>query len=660
MSDVAQGRIEWYWNRLRCMSVPEALHRGAVLSYVRLQQLKCFTADTPPPPNLTSPAKNFIVLEPGVERGPYSIAADRILQGRMGIFALADAEVGHPPRWNRDPLSGTEVPLFYGKTLNYRDTKLVGDIKYLWELNRHLQFVTLAQAYCLTRAPRYLDGLRTQLTSWFEQCPYLRGPNWTSSLELSIRLINWSIAWQLVGGINSPAFADPEGERFRDQWLASIYQHMHFVRGHFSRFSSANNHLIGEAAGLYVATVVWPFWKKTSTWREVAKGILTEETLRQNAADGVNREQAISYQQFVLDFLIVAALAGRVNGDAFSVQYLSRIEAMLEFVAAMMDVGGRIPMIGDADDGYVMRLSQESNFCPYRSLLATGANLFKRGAFGTKAGGVDDKTRWLLSDQRLNLISSEHAMPLRRVFPEGGYYVLGSDFDTAREIRLIVDAGPLGYQAIAAHGHADALALTLSARGREFLIDPGTYAYHTKKRWRDYFRGTRAHNTVVVDGQDQSTSGGNFMWVQKARAVCELWESSEQQDHFVGAHDGYQRLQDPVTHRREIVFSKFHQEVFVTDTLTCANRHTVETCWHFSEDCAVSVEGKTVLAENSGVQLRLRPSAVEDIIVLKGEESPIGGWISRRFDIKVPTTTIVCRSTIKGTAAQRTVIAVND
>ena len=79
---------------------------------------------------------------------------------------------------------------------------------------------------------------------------------------------------------------------------------------------------------------------------------------------------------------------------------------------------------------------------------------------------------------------------MRQAFlPEGGYYILGRDFETESEIRLIVDAGPLGYRAIAAHGHADALAFTLSVGGMEFLIDPGTYAYHTQGPWRQYFRG---------------------------------------------------------------------------------------------------------------------------------------------------------------------------
>src|SRR5207249_6082019 len=137
-----------------------------------------------------------------------------------------------------------------------------------------------------------------------------------------------------------------------------------------------------------------------------------------------------------------------------------------------------------------------------------------------------------------------------REFADGGYYILGERFETPDEVRLIVDAGPIGYQAIAAHGHADALAFTLSLGGKEFLVDPGTFAYHTEPLWRAYFRGTSAHNTVRIDGEDQSQPGGKFMWLAKANAACAAFDTSTTEDVFEGWHDGYLRLPDPVMHRR--------------------------------------------------------------------------------------------------------------
>ncbi|MGA9033195.1 MAG: heparinase II/III family protein, partial [Sulfuricaulis sp.] len=271
-----------------------------------LNRFGVVTLRAAPVPDLTIPTPVFIGTGNGIPPQPYSQAADEILQGRLRVFAL-DHVCGSVLQWNQDPKTGTVAPLAFAKTLDYRNEALVGDIKYLWEPNRHLHLVTLAQAYHLTGERRYLDGLQRQLESWFDQCPYLKGPNWSSSLELAIRLINWSITWQLIGGLDSIVFSGEVGNRFRNRWLVAIHQHMHFIHGHFSRFSSANNHLIGEAAGLFVGAVTWPYWRQSQNCAAEAQEILEREALMQNAPDGVNREQAVSYQQFVLDFLLIAA-----------------------------------------------------------------------------------------------------------------------------------------------------------------------------------------------------------------------------------------------------------------------------------------------------------------------------------------------------------------
>lgn len=73
--------------------------------------------------------------------------AEALIAERWRVFALDDARLGFPPDWHRDPKTGRQAPRdAFGKAINYRDERLVGDIKYLWEINRHLELVTLAQA----------------------------------------------------------------------------------------------------------------------------------------------------------------------------------------------------------------------------------------------------------------------------------------------------------------------------------------------------------------------------------------------------------------------------------------------------------------------------------------------------------------------------------
>jgi hypothetical protein len=652
----------WRVNRLRCMSPAEIRHRALRALAHRAESCGLPGVRATPQPDLSHRVEPWIHATAEVGAARYLSAADRIAAGRLDVFALQGVELGSPPRWNRDPKTGIEPPLSFGKLLDYRDPRLVGDIKYLWEPNRHLHLVPLAQAYALSGRTHYFDVLREHLTSWIAACPYGMGANWSSALEAGLRLINWAVAWQFLGGASSPLFADAAGARFRQEWLCSAFQHVRFIRGHFSLYSSANNHLIGEAAGLYIAAVTWPFWPQARDWQVEAQSILEREALLQNAPDGVNREQAIAYQEFELDLLLLPLFAGKANGHEFSAAYRLRIEAMLECLASLMDAGGNLPMFGDSDDGTVVKLAQGGGSCRHRSLLAIGALLFGRGDFRVKAGGLDDKTRWLWgpgADARFNGIDTANVvLPVHRAFPEGGYYILGCDFETENEIRLVVDAGPLGYQTIAAHGHADALSFTLSVGGMEFLIDPGTYAYHANDRWRQYFRGTAAHNVVRVDREDQSQPGGNFMWLRKANATGRLCLSGAACDVFEGWHDGYRRLADPVMHWRRITLYKQPRRIVIEDTLEMSRTHEIELFFHCSEHCRVAPDprGYTLVQRNRALHLAL-PSLPDATVRLHhGSVEPILGWVSRRFDEKQPTASIVWRAELAGKTVLRSEI----
>jgi hypothetical protein len=646
------GKLRWRLNRLRCMTPLEVAHRALRFAQARAERAGWLGGAAVPAPDLSRRGARWVHPGRHIDPAPYVAAAERAAAGRVAIFALADADLGLPPRWNRDPKTGIEAPLRFGKTLDYRDPDLVGDIKYLWEPNRHLHLVTLAQAYALTGRRRYLDALAEHLDSWFLACPYGLGANWSSALEAGIRLVNWSIAWQLAG---EALDAD-----LRARWLKSVYQHARFVRHFFSAHSSANNHLLGEATGLFIAALTWPHWPEAEDWLRVAKRIVEREALAQVASDGVSREQATGYQAFVLDMLVLSLLAGRANGLRFCAELEPRIEAMNDFIVSLMDAGGNVPMIGDADDGALVRLSPVPG-SPFRGALAIGALLFRRGDFKRKAGGLDDRARWLFGEpaeaQYASLAPETNQLPVRQAFAEGGYYVLGCDFDTPREIRAVVDAGPLGYTSIAAHGHADALSFTLSVHGRELLIDPGTYAYHTRPGWRQYFRGTSAHNTLRIDGLDQSEQGGNFLWLRKARAACSLWLSTAEADSFEGWHDGYLRLADPVKHRRLVSLDKRRRRLVIEDRLEMQASHDVELFFHCAEACSVSaVPGGFALSRDGATAtLVLPPSG--DSSVHRGELSPPLGWVSRAYDRREPTHTVVWRARLSGPALLRSEIA---
>ena len=485
-------------------------------------------------------ARDLRFLPPFIAPAPEALtaAAERILAGRYSFFDLEDCELGDPPQWNRDPLTQRSADVRRASSIDYRDERVVGNIKYLWEPNRHLHLPVLAQAHALTGDVRYSLSIQRQIDSWIDQCPVGRGPNWVSPLELGIRLINWSLSWQLLGGMRAKIFTGPEGEQFRDRWLRSIYQHVRMVVTNLSAFSSANNHLIGEAAGVYVAASTWPLWPQMGEWGERCRGILEEECLRQNCADGGNREQAFAYQTFVLDFLLLSGLAARARGEDFSPLYWRRVETMIDFLASFTDVAGRLPMIGDADDGLVVRLASEPGFSTHVSLIATGAVLFNRADLAAKAGTLDGKTATLLGVEAVRRLAHLKCAAARfrprQQFAESGYYLLGAVRHTRRG-SPVADADRWLSQH-AAHGHADA-----EFRSQHRVTrDPGRSGHllvSHRPRMATLLPFDVAHNTVA------STA-----WISRCRAATSLeshaaarcieFDGGGDVQRFVGEHDG--------------------------------------------------------------------------------------------------------------------------
>jgi hypothetical protein len=653
--------LKWRVARVRAMSSREIAFRVGRAVRARAERWGLGLARSPVPVGPSGSAW-LSTLPRSFDKQKYVAAADEILHGSFHVFAMERAPLGFPPKWNKDPKTGITAPLTFGKSLDYRNPRNVGDIKYLWEINRHLELVTLAQAWHLSGDARYLDGCRALLDSWFEQAPYPFGVNWCSSLEHAIRLTNWSFAWQLLGADGSPLFMGADGEAFRARWLRSVYQHCHFIAGHLSRHSSANNHLMGEATGLLIASVTWPMWDECPAWRSGAQEELEREATLQTFSDGVNKEQAAWYHHAVADMMLVAGLMASANGADFGVSYWQRLQSMLEFLASIMDVGGHVPQIGDADDGLLVRLDPARDFDPFQSLLASGAVLFDRADFRVKAQGFDDKSRWLFGDEAAARFDALEAnpqavsLPVRREFPQGGYYIFGQDFETPDEVRIVADAGPLGYLSIAAHGHADALSFTLSAGGLPILIDPGTFAYHTERRWRDYFRGTSAHNTLRVDGEDQSIAAGNFLWLQHAQARVESFESTEDSVRMVASHNGYERLEDPVRHRRTWVYERRLRKLRITDDVRCRLAHRLEWFWHFAPGCGVSVDANTLVARREGVTLKLTWSSALAARLVTASEHPPLGWYSSTLDRKQPAITAVIEAPAVAGASSQVIV----
>jgi len=583
--------------------------------------------------------------------------AEVIANHRLSFFDLENQHLGEPIDWNRDHKHGKAAPMRFAPWIDYRDFAVTGDCKFVWEPNRHHQLVVLGRAYRATGDVCYAAALKAQLDSWLEQCPYGIGMNWRSPLELGIRLINWVWALDMV---RDSGVLD---EALRTRLLNSVYLHLWEISRKYSRGSSVNNHLVGEAAGVFIGSTYFHSLKRSARWRAHSRDILCEEILRQTYPDGCTREQALGYHLFVLQFFLLAGLVGRWSGEDFPSAYWERLERMFAFVGALSEGGRTLPMFGDGDDGYVLDLGGERG--DPRPWLAVGAVLYGRADFKAWAGGWSEPALWLLGREgrdRFEAIPQPGKSPLAsRAMSDAGYYLLQSGrCDGPDRISVVFDCGELGMGPLAAHGHADALAFTLRVFGEDVLVDPGTYDYFTYPRWREYFRSTRTHNTVVIDGRDQSEMLGPFMWGAKARAKCVLWEPSGDGGKVSGEHDGYARLPDAVVHRRTLELDGPKRELTVRDDILTRGRHDAQVYFHLAENCGVIQAAPNryeIDVGPGGVTIELDPRL--SVRTLCGSEDPIGGWVSRGYHRKATSTTLVGHCAVAGNTSLVTRITID-
>jgi hypothetical protein len=592
---------------------------------------------------------------------PIAAAAQALMDGKLEVFGQSVPMHSGVPDWNADPVTGTRIDPKFGLFIDFRHIGEGIDIKFLWEVNRHLWWVPLAQHYAFSGDRRCLDRIGQLLRNWLDACPYAMGANWSSPVEHGIRLINWSVVWPLIGGSDSPLFQGDEGRKLLSRWLESIYQHMRFASDNYSFYSSADNHLIGEAAGVYVAAQVWDRWSPSRRMRREAKAILERETLLQFSRDGVNLEQASCYHKFSLQFLMASGLCGRANGDDFSAGFWSRIEAAASFTAAMMDSGGAVPAIGDSDDGEVWRLGHGTGFNAHRSIVAIGAALFQREDLQAKVestgAGADPQVPWLkgLLPPPAD-VSAMQALPSR--FDSGGYVILGEALHTPDEFRVTFDCGPLGYNRIAGHGHADALSVLVSWGGVPLFVDPGTYCYNAAPEYRHFFRGTHAHNTLVVDDRDQSDYGASFLWLRDVE--CSIThEPAAARQSVHASHDGYARLADPVIHHRRVTLGDGDGLLTIEDWIDSAQPHAVELFWHVAPGATLIALGDAswrVVAHGREVRLTIEGRELTTAVI-EGRESPPQGWVSSKFYERSTAPVIAARTRLSPGQVLRTVIS---
>ncbi|MFC6156367.1 heparinase II/III family protein [Kribbella jiaozuonensis] len=625
--------LGWYVRRLRRMSPTELILRArdtgrrTAWAYQQVRPGQNTAVHLPLRKELTFsttlPAHTACAV-PEDARKAVIQTADAIMAGNLEVLGVDRTDLTEPD-WFRDPITGRRSdPAQYVFKLNHRNEEAVGNIKQVWELSRHHHLTQLAAAWFLTHDDRYAERVADHLNDWWRTNPFLSGVHWASGIEIGIRLISWTWIRRLLN--DWPEITD----LFEHNELAlqQIYWHQRYLAAFQSHGSSANNHVIAEAAGRLVAACAFPWFSKSTRWRQDAAALLEKELDANTFPSGVNRELATDYHRFVSELGLYAALEADWSGHPLSQKTWALLTRTIDVAAAIVDTTLRPPRQGDDDEGMVLVLDPP-DIHHWSAFLSLGAAAV--GAAPWWPDSPPTATSYIIS----SLVKEQQPdRPAVRPdhFEDAGLTVLRSN-DDGPEIWCRADAGPHGFLSIAAHAHSDALSLEVRVDGVDILADPGTYCYHGEEEWRNYFRSTIAHNTVEVAGAEQSTLGGAFLWLRGAtgkvrRYAPNSWEAE---------HDGYRVGDSPVTHRRTAVLD--HGVLRVEDRLDAAS--DVRIAWHLGPEVSVELDRSTGRLEwSTGTAIVELPAGLT-WTAHRGGNDPLLGWYSPRFGRKVPSTTLI-------------------
>ena len=526
--------------------------------------------------------------------------------------------------WHLDPVHGKRAPLDPWFKIPFLDFAVVGDHKVTWELNRHQHLVTLAKAQLLSgdnsgdndNNDKYVRELTSLWRSWIKANPYPLGINWGSTLEVAFRSLSWIWVDQLLAANGECPHLLFE---LRSELAPALAFHGRYIERYLSTYFSPNTHLLGEAVAMFFLGTLYPQMPGAARWKESGWQIVLHEAGRQVRPDGVYFEQSLHYHVYALDFFLYARLLAARNGLEIPPAYDAVLGRMLDVVAALAQAGPA-EGFGD-DDGGRLWNPRRNRTEQMTDPLALGAVIYHREF---SAARLTEEAIWLFGNQAVQALSTTQTGPAVHsvAFPDGGLYVLGDSQPYPQT--MVVDAGPQGVGR-SGHGHADALSLSLTMDGRRWLVDSGSGVYIGKDPAdRNQFRGTSAHNTMRVDGVDQAVADEPFSWKHIPAAQAENWIVGKTFTYFVGSHNGYARLKDPVLHRRHVL--KIAGGLWLVRDVAAARvvtglcpagtrqsplttrenteaAHELEIRWHFAPDLDVRITGTgTVEISKGGAQ----------------------------------------------------------
>ena len=519
---------------------------------------------------------------------PNLTSADAVLAHRYGGHPLGD-----DIDWTTNKLDPSE-PAFTRE--------------WTYGLNRFRHWPTLGRAYWQTGDERYAREWIAQMRDWVEDNPYLlygTGNNTLTwrTIEAGIRCSgSWPDSLQYFLG--APPLKPDDLVVFMKSWIEHAH---HLMRITLEHPTHGGNWVTMECNGLGHLGILFPECQDAGTWLRTAVDRLATELDRQVYPDGAQKELTSGYHQVARRNFVDLYKLARLNDVPMPAEYLKRLERMYDYNLRAMTPDGYLPPLND------------SGYTRITGSLEEGVELFGREDFrGGATGGREGKAPAYTSV----------------AFPYAGQYVMRSGWERD-DLYMLFESGPFGI----GHQHEDKLSMFVYGLGRVLLTEAGTYSYDQSK-YRRYVLGTWAHNTILVDGQQQHRRGLRETY-ETDKPLNNLWMSTDSFDAADGVYDsGYGPKRDKdVAHERVVVFVRPGYWV-VVDWLHSLGEHTYDILWHLNNDQAQH-DPKTLAAWGADpgmANLVVTPLVTKGLAleIVKGRDDPVLGFAPARKKKAIP------------------------
>ncbi|GJM28227.1 MAG: heparinase [Cyclobacteriaceae bacterium] len=485
------------------------------------------------------------------------------------------------------------------------------DREWAWLSNRHSQINTVLSAYFETGNPKYPEYIDLFLKDFIiASWPYPGVKSSTSvwrGLEVAARAKVWS---RIFYGLVNSDYLSPAT---RLLILSSLPDHGHYNRN----FHGGNNWLTMEISALATVATNFPEFKQSENWLDYSIETMIESMKDQVYPDGVQTELTSHYHNVSLRnfelFKDICDQAGKPLPDFYN----QTLEDMYSYIAHAVRPDGNRILNNDGDRG------------SDREIILTGARKFNNPEWefivtnGSSGAKPADGPSWF--------------------YPWAGHLISRSGYDRNAHWSFF-DIGPWG----SGHQHNDKLHLSISAYGRDLLVDAGRFAYtgEVAEKFRGYARSTRGHNTLLIDGKGQKP-GERIADQELSSSHCKI---TPEFDYAWSSFQDYIDL-DNVKHHRSLMYVR-GQFWVVVDKVETDKPRNVETLWHWHPQSEVQKEGSIVTTNNQNGNLRILPlgNTHWDVIFIKGQEDPeIQGWYSEEYNKFEPNIASVYSTVINST-----------